>query len=253
MIRFITLFTTGLLLLAAGVRSIAQEKNITYGCRLYKSYQLGQMDEWLEVLTQLERDYSFTPSNEILYDIVQLQYGYIGYLLGIKNKKQAGKVLSKALEESEILLAEQPQSANSMALNAALMAYQIALTPYKAPFIGPKITNAIDKSLAINPNAPQALLEKANSAHYAPSMFGGNPAEAIIYYKKAISVMEKLNGGEAPQSWLYLNAYVQLALAYEKAEQQEKAKSAYIHILKIAPNFKWVKEDVFPSFLKRFK
>lgn len=140
-----------------------------------------------------------------------------------------------------------------MALSAALMAYQIAISPYKAPFIGPKSVSVIEASLSLDPNSIQAILEKAHSAHYAPSMSGGNPVEAIIYYKKAIALMEKRNGGGVPQQWLYLHSYAQLALAQEKAERIENAKSTYLHILKIAPEFKWVKDELFPLFLKRYK
>ena len=232
---------------------LAQGQSESYSYRLYNSYQLGQMDVWLEVLAQMEKDYSVTPSNEMLFDIAQLQYGYIGYLLGIKNKKLASSVLSDARQKVDMLLSAQPNNANAMALGAALMAYQIAISPYKAPFIGPKSMSIINESLLIDPNAPQALLEKANSAHYAPSMFGGNPVEAIAYYTKAIGVMEELNGGGAPQTWLYLNAYAQLALAQEKAKQLANAKNTYLHILKIAPKFKWVKDELYPKFLKSGK
>ncbi len=247
-----TIFSSvALLLLTIILSPLAQGQGETYSHRLYTSYQLGQMDEWLEVLDQMGNDYRVTPSNEVMFDIIQLQYGYIGYLLGIKNKKLASSVLSDARQKVEMLLTEQPRNANAMALSAALMAYQIAISPYKAPFIGPKSLSVINESLALDPNSYQALLEKANSAHYAPSMFGGNPVEAITYYKKAIAAMEQLNGGSAPQNWLYLNAYAQLALAQEKAKEIPNAKRTYLHILKIAPNFKWVANELYPRFKKQ--
>lgn len=53
-----------------GFGSSAQGQKETYSHRLYNSCQSKQMDEWLEVLAQLEHDYGIAPSNEILFDIV---------------------------------------------------------------------------------------------------------------------------------------------------------------------------------------
>lgn len=222
-----------------------------YDTLLYESYKSGNMEVWVSVIDLLRKDYRESNDNETLLGLIQAQYGYIGYLLGIKDKKKARIYLSQAEINADNLIAMEPNNADVLALSAALMAYQIALSPLKAPFIGPKSMTAINQSLELNPNSAQALLEKANSAHYAPSMFGGNPVEAVKYYTKCIAALEQQNGGAEPEIWIYLNAYAQLALAQEKAEQTQNAMRTYLYILKIAPDFKWVASELYPQFKRR--
>lgn len=224
-----------------------------YHEELYNIYQSGKMDEWVEVLQAMQQEYKKAPNSQLLYDITLAQYGYIGFLLGTKDKTKAKEYLSRAQKNAAILEQNRENDANVLALKAALMAYQIAINPFKAPFIGPKSMDIIDESVRLNPNAPQALLEKANSAHYAPSMFGGDPQVAVQFYSKAINAFENENGGEAPRSWIYLNAYAQKALAFEKLEQMANAKRTYLHILSIAPDFKWVRDELYPRFLEKHK
>lgn len=229
----------------------AGETGFAYQERLYQIYQSGEMTQWVEVLDAMKLEYQSTPNVDLLYVITLTQYGYIGYLLGIKDNRTARRYLADAEENVERLALRRPNNANVLALKGALMAYQIAISPYKAPFIGPRSMAIIDESIEINPNAPQALLEKANSAHYAPSMFGGDPNLAVRYYAKAIVAFESTNGGVAPRSWIYLNAYAQMALAFEKAKQHQNAKRTYLHILTIAPDFKWVRDELYPKFIKK--
>jgi tetratricopeptide (TPR) repeat protein len=226
----------------------ADATGIEYQERLYQIYQSGEMTQWVGVLDQMKSLHKLNPNNDLLYDITLTQYGYIGYLLGIKDNRTARVYLAEADKNVEKLSASRPNDANVLALKGALMAYQIALSPYKAPFIGPRSMSVINESIELNPNAPQALLEKANSAHYAPSMFGGDPNLAVQFYSKAIAEFIKENGGNPPRNWIYLNAYAQMALAYEKAKQLQNAKRTYMQILTIAPDFKWVRDDLYPKF-----
>lgn len=230
----------------------AGETSIDYQERLYQIYQSGEMAQWEGTLSQMKSLYKSNPSNDMLYDIILTEYGYIGYLLGIKDNRTARRYLADAEENVERLTLHRPNDANVLALKGALMAYQMALSPHKAPFIGPRSMAMIEESIKVDPNAPQALLEKANSAHYAPSMFGGDPNLAVRYYAKAIAAFESTNGGDAPRSWIYLNAYAQMALAYEKAKQPQNAKRTYLHILTIAPEFKWVRDELFPQFTSKY-
>lgn len=146
-----------------------------------------------------------------------------------------------------MLLNSHPRNANALAIKGALVAYHISLSPLKAPFLGPRSVALIDESISIDPNAVQALIEKGNAAHYAPSMFGGDPVVAVKYYSKAIAALEKQNSNQ--QTWLFLSTQAQLALAFEKAKQIDNAKKTYLNILKIAPDFKWVRDELYPKFL----
>lgn len=221
----------------------------SYDLRLYQSYKSGDMTIWVKVMEDLNRDYKSKPSNKLLINITQAQYGYIGYLIGIKDNKSARDLLEQAEANVERILKSQPNNADALALKAAFLAYHISLSPYKAPFIGPKSMTLIDQAIAINPESVQAIIEKANSLHYAPSMFGGNPTEALIFYKKAIKIFEEKNQGNPPENWVYLNMLAQLALSYQKANQPDNAQKTFKRILNIAPDFKWVKDELYPKFL----
>ncbi len=231
--------------------SVFAQVNATHHHQLYQSFKSGDMDAWFKVMDGLQNQYNKSPNNQLLWVILQAQYGYIGYLIGIKETRQARQMLSEAEKNVEVLLSANPKNADAIALKGSFLAYHISLSPYKAPFLGPRSMGLIDEALQLQPNSIQAQIEKGNAAHYAPSMFGGNPSEAVKHYTKAISLFESNNGGNLPESWLYLNTLAQLAMAYEKAKQTENARSTYRRILFIAPDFKWVKDELYPQFLKR--
>ena len=224
-----------------------------FSCRLYQSFQTGNMVDWVKVQNEMKSLYLKNPTSELLFSITQTQYGYIGYLIGAKKTNEARDYIKTAEKNIEQLLKVNPNWSDVIALKAALLAYNIALSPYKAPFIGPQSMSLISEALTKDPKSTQANIEKANSAHYAPSMFGGNPIEAIEYYKIALLLMGAKDGSRPTCSWLYLNTITQLALAYEKAKKPELADATYKQILQIAPNYKWVKEELYPKFKKKNK
>lgn len=238
------------LLLIHSCSGIPENKQ-NFQCRLYQGYKLGKMDEWVRVMDELENQYSHTRGIETLLLLTQTQYGYTGYLIGAGKNKEAKLLIIKAEKNVERLLASQPKWVDVLALRASFLAYGIALNPFKAPFAGPKSMSLVDEALALNPQSVQANIEKGNALHYAPAMFGGNPGEAIKYYKKSIELMEMEGSPSVTCSWQHLNALTQLALAYEKNGSGALADATYRQILLIAPDFKWVKDELYPKFKKR--
>lgn len=248
--RFLLSLLTTILLVSSSY-GYGQGITANHQQRLLQSFKSGDMTDWVRVIEGLKGEYKKTQSNYILYDLTHAQYGYIGYLIGAKQTKQARQVLAEAEANIDLLLNSHPRNANALAIKGALVAYNISLSPLKAPFLGPRSMALIDESISIDPNAAQALIEKGNAAHYAPSMFGGNPIEAIRFYTKAIYTLENQNSDNNQSTWLYLNTQVQLALAFEKAKQIDNAKKTYLNILKIAPDFKWVRDELYPQFQQR--
>ena len=235
---------------AFSVFSINANTN-SYDFRLYQSYKTGDMAQWVKVIDELSQLYKKEPSRQLLFDITEAQYGYIGYLIGIKNSSEARKYLKIAERNVEKILSQNSNNHDALAIKGSLYAYHIALSPYKAPFLGPQSMNLIDEAYKTGSNSPQVLIEKGNAAHYAPSLFGGDPKKATEYYQKAANLLEKSNNGISPKTWVYLNTLAQLALAFEKSNEPANAEQTYRQILKIAPDFKWVKEELYPKFLKK--
>ncbi len=229
----------------------ADESYLNTHQRLYYSYMKGNMEEWVEVIDDLKADYHRKPSEKHLFLIAQVQYGYIGYLIGKGESRSARGYLRNAEENIELFLRSKPRDADAIALKASFTAFNIALSPYKAPILGPRSIGLVDEALQLESKSVQALIEKGNISHYAPSLFGGNPRTATKYYSEAVSIIESMNGGKPPKNWLYLNVMAQLALAYEKAGMYYEARSTYKQILAIAPDFTWVRDELYPNFNKR--
>lgn len=223
----------------------------THKQRLYQCYLTGNMADWLVVMDELSSEYNRTKSVETLFELTHAQYGYIGYLLGVDDEDRAEKLVAKALSNASVLLDKNPKWVEVLAIKGALIAYKIAMSPYKAPFLGPESVSIIDKALSLDSTNPYALTEKANSKLYAPVLFGGNPKEAVLLYQKAIASIERTLNGSNEYEWWHLNVMAQLAIAAEKSGQTELARSSYRKILQVAPNFKWVRDELYPKFTKK--
>lgn len=223
----------------------------THKQRLYQCYLTGNMADWLVVMDELSSEYNRTKSVETLFELTHAQYGYIGYLLGVDDEDRAEKLVAKALSNASVLLDKNPKWVEVLAIKGALIAYKIAMSPYKAPFLGPESVSIIDKALSLDSTNPYALTEKANSKLYAPVLFGGNPKEAVLLYQKAIASIERTLNGSKEYEWWHLNVMAQLAIAAEKSGQTELARSSYRKILQVAPNFKWVRDELYPKFQKK--
>ena len=223
----------------------------THKQRLYQCYLTGNMADWLVVMDELSTEYNRTKSVETLFSLTHAQYGYIGYLLGVDDEDRAEKLVAKALSNASVLLDKNPKWVEVLAIKGALIAYKIAMSPYKAPFLGPESVSIIDKALSLDSTNPYALTEKANSKLYAPVLFGGNPKEAVLLYQKAIASIERTLNGSKEYEWWHLNVMAQLAIAAEKSSQTELARSSYRKILQVAPNFKWVRDELYPKFTKK--
>ncbi len=68
-------YTLCLLLVLTTVK--AQE----YRSDLYQAYLLDRMDNWKAVMDQMEKDYSSTSDPVLLYDLLEAEYGYMGWLV----------------------------------------------------------------------------------------------------------------------------------------------------------------------------
>jgi len=230
------------------VAKVGSANSSLYDDRLYSCFISSDMLEWQKVITDLEKEFETTKSVNVEFQLLHAQYGFIGFLLGSKRTSLGEEYIAKADKHIASLLKSNPKWVEVMALEAAIIAYKISIRPYKAPFLGPRSMGLIDDALEIEPNNIYALIEKGNSKHYAPSYVGGSPTEAIVQYQKAITGIKSSN---KTKTWWYLNTLTQLALAAEKANNYTLASKTYKEILAIEPNFKWVKDELYPKFLKK--
>lgn len=222
----------------------------TYRDSIYKAYSRGKMDKWFELMHTCEKNVNQNNLEE-QFELISYYYGYTAWLIGAEKYDSAKEYIDKSEEIIDKLLDESPENATLLAYKGAYIAFTIGISNLKAIYLGSKSTKYINKSLALDPESIQGNIEKGNSMYYRPSVFGGDKAEAIKYYIKAVKNFEKQ--GLVVNNWLYINTMTALGQAYEATDQIQLAKLCYEKIIRILPNFMWVEDELYPDMLKRHK
>lgn len=215
---------------------------------IYKAYISNDMGKWKKTMDEMAR--MEPTSNDFILELANYQYGYIGWCIGMKNKKEAALYLAKAKRNIELLQKKSFKPSYVNAYLSALYGFEIGLNPMKAPFIGPKSVKCAELAMELDKTNPYGFIQYANSQYYMPAAFGGSKQVAIEHYQKAERIMEqqkeKFSG-----DWNYLNLLVVIARAMEATGKDQLARQYYEKILKTEPNCMWVKNDLYPAFLKR--
>jgi len=234
-----------LILLFALLQLIAGAQNINdYRARVYNSYAGGDMSDWKVVLTEMEKEYEKTGDRLLLEELFTAQYGYIGFCLKEERKKEASKYLDKARSGLEILKSENPENAKYLALEGALLGYEMGIHKIKAMVLGPKAKEKIDAAVEKDPRHIRTMLEKANQLNFSPKIVGGNKEEAVEYYNKVIDTMEA-DPASLQYNWIYINTLIVLAQVHEKMGNNTYACAIYEKIMDYDPGIKWVRTDLY--------
>lgn len=241
-LRFLT-FAFFIIFVANSVSSQQASRKI-----IYKAYIDGDMNKWLAVMNTIEKN-GDTKSVEQKIELINYYYGYIGYLLGIKKFEQAQKMIDKADIIINDVLSVRHDNSTGLAYKGSFTGFRIALSKFKAITLGPVSASYINKALEKDKNNIQATVDKGNIYFYTPPVFGGNKSEAIKLYKYGIELLEK--SGNTQNNWFYLSVLTTLAKAYEKINKPQDALTVYRKILKIEPEFSWVKNDLMPELMKK--
>ncbi|MEX2428997.1 MAG: hypothetical protein WD577_12195 [Bacteroidales bacterium] len=220
--------------------------------RIYEAYISGEMADWQRAMDEMEQVWESTGSHELLYDLVVAQYGYIAWLISQEKDKEAREYVAQAEEYLDILLEPSPGNARAHALLGAVYGYKIGLNAYKAVVFGKKSFSENNLAFELDPDDPQVWMEKGNIEFYKPAIFGSSSVEAAKIYRKSVELYEADREG-LKHNWLYLNALRSLADACIASEMYREANEVYLKMLQVEPRLKWMKEEVYPEFLKRYK
>ncbi len=229
--------------------SMAQDIN-SFRSKIYSSYAKGDMGDWKNVMNEMEKLQKETGSDELLHELLMAQYGYIAYCINENRKKEASRLLDRAQDNLKVLGSKDPGNANLMALEGALLGYEMGINMLKAMVIGPKAKEKIDAAVEKDPEAVRTLLEKANQLNFSPKLLGGDTGKAVGYYIKAIDKMESIQS-QQKNNWIYVNTLVVLAAAYEKIDNYIYACAVYKKLMIYDPGIMWVKEDLYPACLEK--
>jgi tetratricopeptide (TPR) repeat protein len=206
---------------------------------VYRAYVSDDTQLWEETLNRGAASFSFENEDEI-FKLSLGYYGLIGNYIGVGKEEEAQKLFDFIKPIIEKMLDKNPGSSRFNALRGALYGFEINMNSYKAMYLGPRSMKHINASVEIDPQNPQAWVEKGNMLYYMPDMVGGDKQKGIEYYQKAIKLFEQQNNLE--NCWLYLNTIVVLGQWYFETNAKQKSIACYQKVLAIEPDFKWVKK-----------
>ena len=218
----------------------------SYKQEVYTAYITNKMDIWKKVLVQM--DAVSTKTNAFRFEWLNYQYGYIAWCIDMNKKDEARAILQQAELNLAILEKEKNNLSMVNAYKAAFYGYKIGLNKLMATTYGPKSVAAAKLALSLNTDNAFAYCQYANIQYYMPAVFGGSKAEALKYYLKCKALME-LNASALRFDWNYLNVLTAIAECFYNLKNKEMAKIYCEKILKIEPQFLWIKTVLYPKVM----
>ena len=211
---------------------------------IYKCYVEKDMSTWKTKIDSLQNENELDPlSVDSRWQLLEYQYGYIAWAISKKKtmKREADDYLEVAKENLSDLEQLSGKTSLSNAYNAAFVAYEIGITPFKAPFIGLKCMKYGETAVKQDSTNYFALIQYGNIMNYMPKAFGGSKDKALVYYKKAREIMRK-DEVLYKENWLYMNLILTIADIYKNKNDYETTKQYYLEALELEPGYKFVEE-----------
>ena len=218
--------------------------------KIYEAYINNRMNEWKSIIDSLEQNK--TGDATYLSELVNYQYGYIGYCLGMDKENEAKDYLKLAEKNLEILEEKNFNPALTNSYKAAFWGFKIDIQPIKAPIYGRRCINRVNEALELNNQQPFAHVQYGNAYFYMPAVFGGSKQVAIEHFLLAIKQMET-SPEKLKNDWNYLSLLSLTAQSYEELNEFGKAQVIYEKALKFEPNFKWIKDELYPDLKTKLK
>jgi len=221
-----------------------------YKSDIYKAYISSDMNKWKNAIDLMNTEKNKT--NDFILELVNYQYGYIAWCIGNNRKKEAAIYLELAEDNIYILEKKSFKPSYVSSYKSAFHGFRIGLNFLKAPFIGPKSIYCAELAIELDNKNPYGYIQYGNKEYYMPAVFGGSKETAICYYLKATELMEAKED-EIKENWNYLNLLVVIGKAYEETGNYKDAMFFYEKILKIEPEFLWVKNDLNPNIKTKIR
>jgi len=226
---------------------IAFKLNASYRSEVYYAYVNNRMEKWKSVIDRM--NLIENKSDELLHELVNYQYGYIGYCIGFDKKSEAKKYLHLAEQNIEILEKNNYDLSVINAYKCAFYGFRIGLNKLSAPINGLKSLEHGRTALEIDKNNYFAWIQYGNIQFYMPAAFGGSKKEGIEYFIKAKELLEK-NPDDLVENWNYLSLMVLIGQSYTYIDEPDSALAIYEDILKLEPDFLYVKDELYPDLIK---
>lgn len=220
----------------------------SYRTEVYSAYINNKMVLWKNVIDRM--DSVPAKSNEMLLELINYQYGYIGYCIEFDQKEEAKEYLDLAQINVGIL---EKYNYNLSAVNsykAAFYGFRIELNPLSAPVNGFKSIDCAKSALKLDPEYYLGYIQYGNLKFHMPPAFGGSKKEALEHYLKAREIMEK-DPESVHENWNYMSLLIIIAQSYASMKDYTSARKVFERILELEPGFIYVKDDLYPNLLKK--
>ena len=206
-------------------------------------YLKGDMVGWKQTIDSLRTVRLDAATERVL---LFAEYGLIGNYIGRGSEAEAKAEIPHFEARIERALVRRPNDGELYAFSAALVAYRIALQPWRALFLGHSHNDQLERAVQLSPSKGLPLVEQANSLFFRPSFAGGDKQLAIAAYEKAFDYYKNYQYDH----WMYYNVGAWLAQAYAGEGDKARAEKLYLQLLQEAPNFSWVKDELLPELRK---
>lgn len=182
--------------------------------------------------TKLEKLYANKKKNLIIYWSSYLQFYKSIYYLSVKNKKDAEKVIDKAIDQLEDM---KGKNSEDYALLSMLQGFSMQFSAgIKAPFIARKIGKNMELAFKLDSTNIRAYFVSANNDFYTPEKYGGGKL-VEKHALKAISLpVQKLKNNYLP-SWGKEEAYETLIKFYIRKKKWDLAVKYFKEAKQIYP------------------
>lgn len=215
---------------------------------IFDDFISGNISNWELPIETLKTNPNLTTNDSLLLTYTNMLYGLTGYYITNHNDK-ATYYLTKYNNAVELLENKPTLLSWYYAYKAANIAYQIAIHPYKAPFLGKRSLDLAFMAVQTDITNPDAWIILANAKFHAPHMMGGDKKEALKFFHTATVLWQ--TKGKTMFNWSYINTMAWEGFVNYKLGNYSEAKAIYTKILDIATNFFWVKDELMPDVMAK--
>lgn len=165
-------------------------------------------------------------------------YGLLSNTMATMDEETFDENVDQTIDLLKEIIDQDPNHGEAKAVLSATYGLVMAYSPMKGMLYGSKSSSLVESAQGIAPNSPLVQKLFASSKLFTPEMFGGSPKKAVVSYEKSIELYEKES---LENNWLYIDALVGLAMAYQKTGRESDAKATLEKALKIEPEHGWAK------------
>ena len=228
----------------------ATDMNASGRSEVYHAYISNNMELWEKVMNRMNslKD----KNNDLILELVNYQYGYIGYCLRFDRKDDAMEYLDLLQENIDLLEKRNFRLSTINAYKSAICGFRMEYNILSIPFNGLKSIRYAKLALELDSNNYMAYIQNGNVQIHMPVSAGGSKKLGISYYNKAREMLEKDKEGTS-ENWNYMNLLVDIAQSYCLINELSLAKEIYDYILHLEPDFNYVRDDLYPDLLKKMQ